>query len=75
MDPVTAATTTLQALGYGAYVPIILAVVGLFSAVSTIYPATWPGAAAVHKAALLIGNAKPAVPAAPTSVTSTVAQK
>ena len=58
--------TMLQTLGYGAYVPVALALIGLFSAVSTIYPPTAPGAAGVHKLALLFGRAAPAVPATPT---------
>lgn len=67
MDPVSALDAGLTSLGYGAYVPVVLAVVGLFSAISTVYPATWPGSKVVHTIALLKGNAKPAVPATPTT--------
>jgi len=59
-------TAMLQALGWGAYVPVALALIGLFSAVSTIYPPTAPGAVVVHKLALLFGRAAPAVPASTT---------
>lgn len=61
MNPVTEIDMGLTVLGYGAYVPIVLAVVGLFSAIATVYPATWPGAGTVHKLALLVGNASPEV--------------
>jgi hypothetical protein len=53
----------MVALGLGAYVPLVLAVIGLASVVSTVYPQTWAGALAVHKIALLIGKASPAAPA------------
>jgi len=55
--------TMMQTLGWGAYVPMVLAVIGAFSLIATVYPPTWPGAAVVHKLALLFGNAKPATPA------------
>jgi hypothetical protein len=64
MDPQTLAAI-LASCGLGAYVPLVFALIGVASAVSVIYPPTWPGAAYVHKAALLIRNASPAVPAAP----------
>jgi hypothetical protein len=63
MDPVTVIDTVLNSLGYGQYIVVISAVVGLASAVSSVYPPTWKGAGAVHKVALLVGNAKPATPA------------
>lgn len=59
----TLVTQALDSLGYGAYVPAVLSVVGAFSAVAAVYPANWKGAATIHKLALLVGNAKPAVPA------------
>ena len=62
MDPTTLASL-LASLGYGAYVPVLLAAIGLFSAISTVYPPTWPAAAAIHKGALLLGHATPATPA------------
>ena len=62
MDPATLAAL-MQSLGWGAYVPVALALIGLFSAIATVYPPTAPGAAVVHKLALLIGRAKPATPA------------
>lgn len=63
MDTISLVEAGLTALGWGAYVPVAFAVVGLFSAVSTVYPSTWPGAAVVHSIALLKGNASPATPA------------
>lgn len=62
MDPTTLSALMTQ-LGWGAYVPVVLAVIGLFSAISTVYRPTWPGASVVHKIALLFGHAKPATPA------------
>jgi hypothetical protein len=53
----------LNALGLGAYVPVALALIGLASAIATVYPPAWPGAAVLHKAALLLGRAAPATPA------------
>lgn len=53
----------MNALGEGAYIPVVLAVIGAASAISTVYPANWPGAVWVHKFALLVRNAAPAVPA------------
>lgn len=61
MDPTL--QSVLTGLGFGQYVAVIAAIIGLFSAISTIYPATWPGAKAVHWLALLKGNAAPAIPA------------
>lgn len=61
MEISQAVSTLLTTLGYGSWIPVILAGVGFFSAVATVYPTTWPGASALHKAALLFGNAKPAV--------------
>lgn len=49
----------LAALGYTSYVPIILAVIGLFSAISTVYPHDWPYASVIHTMALLLGKATP----------------
>lgn len=59
----TTITTLLTSLGYAGWVPVVLAGVGFFSAVATIYPPTWPGSATIHKLALLLGNAKPETPA------------
>lgn len=61
MDPVTSLSQLLVSLGYGAFVPVLLAIIGLFSAVSTVYKPTWPGASTVHTLALLTGHAVPAV--------------
>jgi hypothetical protein len=58
MEPVSLVTTILTAMGYGAWVPVILAGIGFFSAVSTVYPATWVGAGVVKKMALVAGQAK-----------------
>jgi len=66
LDPTTL-TSFMAALGYGAYIPVALAIVGLFSAIATVYPATAPGAKIVHTIALLIGKASPAVPASNTT--------
>lgn len=63
MDPTTLIMAFMTQMGWGVYIPLVLAIIGLFSAISTVYPATWPGANVVHKLAGLIGNAKPAVPA------------
>jgi hypothetical protein len=63
MDPATL-TLAMDQLGWGAYVPLVLALIGLFSIISTVYPASAPGAAIVHRLALLIGNARPATAAA-----------
>lgn len=63
MDPVTIVDQTLISLGYGVYVPVVLAAVGFFSAVATVYPNTWKGAGTIHKMALLLKNASPATPA------------
>ena len=65
MDPTNLLVSITTQLGYGAYVPVLLSVVGLFSAVAAVYPPTWKGAATIHKLALLVGNAKPATPATP----------
>lgn len=59
MTAVNAFDGLLSSLGYGAYIPVVLSAVGLFSAVATVYPTNWKGAAIIHKLALLIGNAKP----------------
>ncbi len=64
MDPVTTVDTILNVLGYGKYVVLVSAVVGAFSALSTVYNPAWRGAATIHRLALLVGNAKPEVPAA-----------
>ncbi|MBN9507640.1 MAG: hypothetical protein J0I21_00845 [Alphaproteobacteria bacterium] len=53
----------LNALGLGAYVPVALALIGLASAIATVYPPAWPGAAMLHRIALLFGRAAPATPA------------
>lgn len=72
MDPLTLQLTQfLISAGYAAYVPLLLAFIGLFSVVATVYPTTWKGAAAVHKLALLLGNAKPANPAMPPTTSET----
>lgn len=63
MDPVTLLDGTLVSLGYGAYVPVVLAVVGLFSAISVAYPPTWKGAATIRALALILGKAKQTIPA------------
>lgn len=55
----------MESMGLGAYVPVVLSVIGLFSAISTVYPPTWPGAGFVHTIALLFGKATPVVPASP----------
>jgi len=59
----TTITTLLTAMGYAGYVPVILAAVGFFSAVATVYPPAMPGSVTIHKLALLFGNAKPETPA------------
>ena len=59
MEPVSIITVMLTSMGYGAVVPVLLAGVGLFSALSVVYPAGWRGAATIQKLALLVGNAKP----------------
>lgn len=66
----------LAATGHGDLIPLLAAtitvgtsIVGFFSVVASIYPPTWKGAATVHKLALLVGKAAPAVPAS-TSITS-----
>lgn len=61
MDPTIVAVMTQ--LGWAQYVPVVLALIGLASAVSAVWPPTWPGAAMIHKIALLVGHARPAVPA------------
>lgn len=63
MEP-TLVVSILNAMGKGAYVPAVLSVIGAASAVATVYPNNWKGAAFVHKLALLIGKATPANPAA-----------
>lgn len=63
MDPSQTIADVLTSLGYGAYVPVALAVIGLFSAVAAVWPPTWRGAATIHRLALLVGHAKPATPA------------
>lgn len=70
MDNTTFAVQFLNYIGEGAYVPVLLAGIGAFSTIATVYPANWYGAATVHKLALMIGNAKPAVPA--TSVATVI---
>lgn len=75
MDPTAALVGFLQYMGWGVYVPVVLAGIGFFSVVAPFYPSTWPGAAVVHKLALLVGRATPAVPAGatvPTFVEPTV---
>lgn len=67
MTPIAAISETLTSMGYAGYIPVLLAVIGLFSAISTRYPATWKGAATIHAMALLFGNAAPATPAASTT--------
>ena len=65
MDPTTVIIgTLLTSLGLSAYVPVALAVVGLASVVSTVYPQNWRGATTIHTVALLFGRAAPATPAA-----------
>jgi hypothetical protein len=64
MSPIDAVDSLMVVLGYGKIVPIVLAGVGFFSAVATVYPTEWPGAAIIHKCALLVGKAAPATPAA-----------
>lgn len=54
-------TSLLTSLGLAAWIPVVLGIVGLASAISTIYPTTWLGASWVHKLALLVGNAKPLI--------------
>lgn len=66
-------TALLTALHLQTYVPLALALVGVASVISTVYPATAPGANFVHALALLLRNAKPATPAAPASTTVTKA--
>ncbi len=63
MDPSQLISTIMLSLGYGAYVPLVLAIVGAFSTIATVYPPNWPGASLVHKGALLFNKAAPAVPA------------
>jgi hypothetical protein len=67
MDPTTLAALLAQC-GYGAYVPVVLAVIGLASAIATVYPPNWPGAPIVRGVAMLFGHAKPATPTQPTPV-------
>jgi hypothetical protein len=65
MDPATLAGLLTQ-FGYGAYVPVVLALIGLASAISTVYPPNAPGAVIVRALALLFGHAKPTGAADPT---------
>ena len=60
----------LTAMGDAQYIPVAAGVIGLASAVATIYPPTWKGAAILHKFALLVGNAAPANPAVPPPTSS-----
>lgn len=53
----------MTSLGYGQYIAVALALVGLASTIAPIYPVNWPGAKILHWLALLKGNAAPAVPA------------
>ncbi len=70
MDPVTTTVEAgLTAAGYGAYIPLALAVIGAASMIATVYPPTWPGAKILHTFALLKGNAKPAIPAGTSETT------
>jgi hypothetical protein len=62
-NPSDVITIILTSLGYGNLVPLILSIVGLFSAVAIIYPPSWRGAEFIHTMALLRGNATPLVPA------------
>lgn len=73
MDPITTSLEALMtSLGYGAYIPVLFAVVGLASAIATIYPQTWPGAGVIHSIALMIGKAKPASPASAVPTLTTI---
>jgi hypothetical protein len=63
MNDPTLLAQALTALGLGAYLPVALALIGLASAIATVYPPSWPGAAMLHKLALLFGRAAPATPA------------
>jgi hypothetical protein len=63
MNDPTLLAQALNALGLGAYLPVALALIGLASAIATVYPPSWPGAAVLHKLALLFGRAAPAAPA------------
>jgi hypothetical protein len=65
----------LTSLGEGAYIPVVLTVIGAASALSTVYPSTWKGAAIVHKVALLFGRAAPAVPASAPATSATTGVK
>lgn len=67
----TLVTAGLNELGAGAYIPVAFAVIGLFSAVATVYPQTWPGASIVHSIALLFGKATPATPAGSQIISTT----
>lgn len=63
MDPITLLDGALVSMGYGAWVPAVLSIVGLFSAISAVYPASWKGAATIRALALIIGKARQTIPA------------
>ncbi len=78
MSLVQSVDAILTATGHGNLIPLVASLVALAaavnsaaSAVSTFYPPTWRGAATVHKLALMIGKAAPAVPAATVADTTT----